>query len=172
MELFWELCTKYDIYPQIDACATKENTKCLTYIVKEDDALTCDFKRDVWCNPPHSKSEKFVRHLYNQWLRSGDISIMMILPTNTMSARYWHECIEGKAEYHPIQGRIKFLVNGKPSEHQSRNAYVCVIWRKRNIAPDMNDNICKRIDRNYGTTADYMVTSSLSGTLGEVGLNL
>jgi hypothetical protein len=57
---------------------------------------------------------------------------MMILPTNTMSSKYWHECIEGITEYHPIKGRIRFLVDGKPSKHMSRNAYCVVIWRRFN----------------------------------------
>jgi len=56
---------------------------------------------------------------------------MMILPANTVSSQYWHDCIEGIAEYHPIKGRIRFLRDGKPSEYPSRNAYVVVIWRAR-----------------------------------------
>ena len=56
---------------------------------------------------------------------------MMILPTNTMSSKYFEECIEGSAEYHPIFGRIKFLIDGSVSKFPSRNAYICVVWRKR-----------------------------------------
>lgn len=58
------------------------------------------------------------------------MNIMMIIPTNTMSSGYWHNYIEKFAEYHPIKGRIRFLVDGKPSKHTSRNAYCVVIWRK------------------------------------------
>ena len=59
----------------------------------------------------------------------------MIIPANTISSNYWHEFIEGNAEYHPIRGRIKFLTpntlgNYEVSDFMSRNAYMCVIFRQ------------------------------------------
>lgn len=127
-ELYNELCKKYDVYPNLDVCANDENHKCVLYLT---DAEKQDWKDyDVWCNPPHSQNDRFVALCYFHW-QSKNRNVMMILPTNTMSTKYWHQCIEGKAEYHPIKGRIKFLVDGKPSEFCSRNAYVCIIWRAR-----------------------------------------
>lgn len=135
-ELFDNLCYQYRISPRLDVCANDLNSKCHWHIPKALDGLTLSWKTtdgyvDVWCNPPHSKNEEFVRKAYDQWMKNN-MNIIMILPANTCSSLYWHQCIQGNAEIHPIKGRIRFLVNGKPSEFPSRNAYICVIWRKRN----------------------------------------
>src|SRR5712692_2175859 len=141
-ELYEELCWKYNIHPLLDSSANKDNTKCELYITEEMDALKTEWlinypdgepynaRVDVWCNPPYSMTEEFVRRAHEQWTKHN-INIMMLIPANTMSSHYWHECIEGKAEYHPIKGRIRFLVDGKPTPHSSRNASVIVIWRKK-----------------------------------------
>ncbi len=127
-ELYDYLCETYEIYPKEDVAATKENKKCDNYFTEDYSAIDGIWYKDVWCNPPHSKNEAFVRKAYEQW-KLHNINIMMILPANTVSSQYWHDCIEGIAEYHPIKGRIRFLRDGKPSEYPSRNAYVVVIWR-------------------------------------------
>lgn len=126
-----ELIYHYNVRPKLDVAATRENRKCLEFFDKKADGLRYRWLVDVWCNPPHTRTEDFVRKALREW-QDHNIDIMMIIPTNTMSARFWHECIEGYTEYHPIEGRIKFLQHGKPSKQSSRNAYVCVIWRKRN----------------------------------------
>ena len=61
----------------------------------------------------------------------NDINIIMLIPANTCSSIYWHDFIEGNAEYHAVKGRIRFLRDGVPSEFMSRNAYMCVIFRKK-----------------------------------------
>jgi len=131
--VFDELCKKYNVKPTLDVCADELNTKCYEWfgIDKCDDALkyNWNFNRDIWCNPPHTKTELFVRKSYREWKEHGNFNIMMIIPTNTMSSHFWHEYIEGNAEYHAIRGRIRFLQDGKLAPHCSRNAYVCVIWR-------------------------------------------
>ncbi|UVF62466.1 DNA adenine methyltransferase [Nitrososphaeria virus YSH_922147] len=133
-ELLNYLQVTYDFYYLLDVASTKENFKGierLTDGLVEDWILNSNpLYTDVWCNPPHSKNEQFVRKAFEQW-QKHNINIMMLLPCNTQSSKYWHECIEGVAEYHPIKGRIRFLVDGKPSKHLSRNAYCVVIWRKK-----------------------------------------
>ena len=132
-ELFDFLNDRYGLKCTLDVACTRDNCITANRLVMED-ALKSEWVTgihfDVWCNPPHSKNEAFVRKAYEQW-RMNNINIMMILPANTVSSKYWHDCIEGIAEYHPIKGRIRFLRDGKPSEYPSRNAYVVVIWRKR-----------------------------------------
>ena len=84
---------------------------------------------DVWCNPPHSKTEKFVRKAVQQWAKHN-ISIMMIIPANSICTKYAEQCIEPHAEYHPIFFRPKFLRDGVASKDPSRNSYFVVIWRR------------------------------------------
>jgi phage N-6-adenine-methyltransferase len=128
-ELYDKLCSTYRIYPEIDVAATWENTKALWYHTKNDDGLEEDWMDDVWCNPPHSKTREFVIKAHEQWIKFN-INILMIIPINSICSHYfevfWHE-----VEVYPIFGRIRFVRDGKPSEHPSRNSYCVVIWRKR-----------------------------------------
>lgn len=134
------LCKRFKVWPKIDVAATKENRKCEFYFTKEHNALERDwvipitdemiYNYDVWSNHPHTLHAEFVEKAHQQWTRFN-ITIMMILPANCMRTRYWHDYIEDVTEYHAIPGSIRFLKDGKPTKDTSRNAYVCVIWRKR-----------------------------------------
>jgi len=132
LETYYALCDKFKVYPELDVACTALNCKCVEghYADHGIDGLGMDWTRTVWCNPPHSETKKLVRKAYEQW-QMHNITVMMTLPTNSMSAVYWHDCIEGKAESHAIKGRIRFLRDGRPANNPSRNAYVCVIWREK-----------------------------------------
>jgi len=133
-KLFVNLCMTYNVKPLVDYAADKQNKKCLLYFGKDKNALRYVWDKEGWINPPHTLSGDFVRKAYQSW-HDNNITLMMIIPTNTMSSQFWHECIERFAEYHAIKGRIRFLQHGKPAKYASRNAYVCVIWRKRDGIP-------------------------------------
>lgn len=145
--LFNELCAEYNFSPKLDVFATKENTKCKYFFTLEHDAFTHDWISpegvvDVWFNPPHNKklidgkyksqTELAVRKAFEQWIKHG-MGIMCIIPANAMCTKFAKECIEGKAEYHPIFKRPTFLVNKEKAKDSSRNGYFCVIWRRSNM---------------------------------------
>ena len=135
-ELYVRMCMNYKINPQLDAAARSHNHLCLDYLTDalHQEWLANGSKVDVWCNPPHSLNEEFVRRADHQH-KKHDINIIMIIPTNCQSAKFWHEIIEDeitvKVENHPILGRPKFLKNHRPTKDSSRNAYRVIIWRKR-----------------------------------------
>ena len=135
--LYQHLCEKYNIYPEIDVAASFENKKCECFLSEHENALEVDWKDnyfgkeiiDVWCNPPHSKNEEFVKKAYNEWV-TQNITIMMILPANALCTNYAENWIEPFAEYHPINRSFcKFLYHGKEKD-SSRNGYFVIIWRK------------------------------------------
>jgi len=129
-ELYNYLCLKYKIHPQMDVAATRENSKCKYSLVKENSALEIDWIYESWCNPPHSLNEEFVKKAYNEWAKHN-ITIMMILPANSLCTNYAEHWIEPYTEYHPINRRFcKFLYQGEEKD-SSRNGYFVVIWRKR-----------------------------------------
>ncbi len=128
--LYHRLCEKYYIQPWYDVAATYENKKCTYCYTKETDGLSQMWIRDVWCNPPHSLTEEFVKKADGQWL-THNINIIMIVPANAICAHYFDDILEEHAKYHRIPGRITFLRNGRPSKYPSRNGYFVVIWRKR-----------------------------------------
>lgn len=128
-EVFGKLCQTYNINPYLDTCATYQNHKLPHYYTKEFNALFNQWPVDSWCNPPHSKTEQFVRKAFLEW-KINNINIIMIIPTRCMSAKFWFDCIEGFAEYHPIERRIHFKQNGK-DVGPAMQAYVCVLWRSK-----------------------------------------
>jgi len=139
-ETYHHLCEIYRVNPQVDVACTTLNCKCSEgyYADQNIDGLTIDWTKTVWCNPPHSETEKWVRKAHEQW-QNHNVTVMMTLPANSMSSRYWHDCIEGKAEYHAVKGRLRFLKDGKPTSNLSRNAYVCVIWRQNSTNVSKGD---------------------------------
>ena len=131
--IYEDLIKKYGIIPKLDVCATKENTKCNFFITKEESALEVLWPMDAWCNPPHSKTEAFVKKANNEHV-IGNINIMMIVPANAICAHFFDLVFNTNpmVEYYRIPGRIRFLQHGKPAPNSSRNGYFVVLWRKRN----------------------------------------
>lgn len=132
-ELFDHLRYKYDIFPLLDVAANVNNSKTQFHL---HDALHQEWVLgkeivDVWCNPPHSKTEEFVLRAENQWLKYG-MNILMIVPANSICASYFDSIFRlNHARYYRISGRPQFLRDGRPSKFPSRNSYFAVVWRKR-----------------------------------------
>ncbi|MCW4040550.1 MAG: phage N-6-adenine-methyltransferase [Candidatus Bathyarchaeota archaeon] len=127
-EVYDELCERFNIRPVLDVCTTRKMSKCKKFFTK--DATSKNWTESVWCNPPHSRTKDFVLKAEAEWFRNN-IDIMMLVPANSVCAGYFDKILdEGHATYHRLSGRIRFLVDGKPSEYPSRNAYFVVIWRR------------------------------------------
>ena len=62
-ELFEYLRYKYRFFPILDVCATKENSKCHSYYMKEDNGLNKSWHKKNWCNPPHSEIDLCFKNL-------------------------------------------------------------------------------------------------------------
>lgn len=125
-ELYQYLVDKYDISPSLDVASNEYNTKCLFRL---KNGLTDEWVYTSWCNPPHSLNEEFVKRAYDQWVKHN-ITIMMILPANSLCTNYAENWIEPFAEDHPINRKFcKFLYKGQKKD-SSRNGYRVVIWRE------------------------------------------
>ncbi len=135
-KLIERLEQQYGLLFEMDAAAIEENSKCISFL---SDALHQEWGRlygakvDVWCNPPHSLNEKFIKRADTQH-KEHNINICMIVPTNCQSMPTWHRLIENETrvitENHPLLKRPKFFKNGRKTKHPSRNAYRVIIWRK------------------------------------------
>ena len=126
-DLYERLCNLYSIKPLLDVAANDSNTKC-EYHLK--DGLHDEWHFDSWCNPPHTKTLHFIQRAEAQHIKHN-INILMIVPANTISTQAWHRYIEDKREYHAIYQRPTFWKNGRRSKFPSRNAYICIVWRKQ-----------------------------------------
>ena len=142
-ELFERMENNYGLDFQLDSAATKKNTKCMLFLhnalYQEWQIYPPDgcpgYSVDVWCNPPHSLNEEFIKRADAQH-KKYNINICMIVPTNCQSMVTWHKLIENELEVitenHPLLKRPTFLKNKRKTEHNSRNAYRVIIWRKSN----------------------------------------
>ena len=119
--------------PRLDVACNFENCKCYEgiFLAFEFDWIGhSGNKLDVWCNPPHSKTESFVKRADEQW-KKHNINILMIVPANSICAHYFDDVFDNNhASYYRISGRPQFLRNGKVSKFPSRNSYFVVIWKK------------------------------------------
>lgn len=93
---------------EVDAAATKENTKCRGFFCEESDALTQEWHgHSIWCNPPYSKAKQFTqKFLQGRW---GAI----LLPVR--SDRLWFQEALGSVNIRAcwITGRLHFGDSGK-----------------------------------------------------------
>lgn len=107
----WE--TPQDLYDalnkefrfQVDAAATKENSKCGDYWSKESNALfqEWDYFR-IWCNPPYSQWQKFVAKA----AESTNLSVLLLPSRTDTKAFHAHIYKNPRVEIRFIKGRLKF----------------------------------------------------------------
>lgn len=93
----------------LDVAATKENTKCVEFFTKEDDALKQDWSgRICWCNPPYSNIASFAKHFSDNSYKGA-----MLVPSRTDTKWFhsyiWYDCQPREGvRIHFIKGRLKF----------------------------------------------------------------
>ena len=95
----------------LDACASKENNKCLKYFTKEENSLNQSWNfnnSNVWCNPPYGREIKsWIKKAYEESL-SG-ITVVMLVPARTDTS-WWHDyCMKGHIKF--LRRRLKFSNN-------------------------------------------------------------
>ena len=92
---------------KLDVCATEKNSKCKLFFTKEDDALTKNWNKNFWMNPPFSRNlKKWVQKAYEE-SQKGVIGVL-ILPVRS-NTNWWHKyIIDTKAEVRFLKGEIKF----------------------------------------------------------------
>jgi len=126
-DLYYDSCRKFNIFPTLDVCATKKNTKCKNYITEQEDSLLFQWEETFFMNPPYSRVSEFMKKAYYQHLKHNvEGMILIFAKTDT---KFWHSFIEGKAEVHFIKGRIKFLKNGFKTKNSAPYPSCFVIYR-------------------------------------------
>jgi len=130
--LYEKLCAMYDFEPTLDVCCTLDNQKCAFGIYegslhKEWELQGWGHTRG-WCNPPHTKTAEFVAKAELEFVNNY-FQTMMIVPANFGGTSTFHKYVEGKREYHFIEGRPVFLKNGRKTKYPSRNSYIVILWK-------------------------------------------
>lgn len=107
---FFCICN-YEFRYMFDAAASDFNTKCDTYITKEQNSLVQLWHKmgnSVWLNPPYSRG-MVPAFLEKCWLESQKgITVTALVHTCT-DVKYWGDWVWDKAaEVRHVSGRLKF----------------------------------------------------------------
>jgi len=133
------ICENYNVNPIIDACATKDNAKCLEYITPEMDLFKQKLKDDFWMNAPYRKKgwqtnnkgkqnefrrfnytgiEDFIKFAHDQhflWNVTGTLLLFSNISSSDYFKRYIGETpqdrIDNEVEVYFYPNRINFLDN-------------------------------------------------------------
>jgi len=90
----------------LDACATKENTKCKKFFTPEVNGLAQDWNGTVWCNPPYGREvNKWVKKAHESYRQGA--TVVMLLPSRT-DTKWIHKYVFGSAQIIFLKGRLKF----------------------------------------------------------------
>ena len=109
-ELFGPLNDRYGF--TIDAAAAPHNAQLPRFWTKDDNGLAQSWAGErVWCNPPFSALEAWVR---KAWAERDDTSlIVMLLPANRTEQPWWHTYVEPFRDRDEWDLRCEFLP-GRP----------------------------------------------------------
>lgn len=92
----------------LDVAACKQSHWAPRYFTKADDGLKQRWFGRVWCNPPFSILEPWLRKTWQEW-RSGRVElVVMLLPTRTEQP-WWHRLVEPKRDLRSSPLRSRFL---------------------------------------------------------------
>jgi site-specific DNA-methyltransferase (adenine-specific) len=116
--------------PLIDTCSNIFNPKCKLFFTIREDALTKPWDKDFYMNPPYSKIKQFIRYAYEQH-QTYNVNGLVLTYAKT-DTKWFHKYVQGKAEIHFIEGRIKFLdYYGRPTSNNAPYPSMWVIYRKK-----------------------------------------
>jgi len=104
----------------IDVAAQPHNAKRPCFYSPVEDGLTQPWSGErVWCNPPFSSIEPWVRKAWTEWDHAdGPSVIVMLLPANRTEQRWWQELVEPFRDkghgFHVefLPGRMRFIRAG------------------------------------------------------------
>jgi phage N-6-adenine-methyltransferase len=114
-EVFDPLHTRFGF--TIDAAALPRNAKLARFWTPDDDALVQPWAGErVWCNPPYSDIEPWVRKAHDEWRlrRPGESLgaaelIVMLVPANRTEQGWWQRQVEPYRRERRLDFRVEFL---------------------------------------------------------------
>lgn len=104
IKLFTPINDEFNL--ELDVCANNENHKLNSFFVKEDNALSKDWKGNCWMNPPFCKDlGKWVKKAHSETQKHGGTKVCLIpVRSNT---KWWAEVVKD-AEVRFINGEVNF----------------------------------------------------------------
>ena len=128
-ELFKLGCDFFGHSPQLDVCATAENSLCKYHYSEQALTKPFDCPAGFWCNPPYSDLKTWIRKCYLEHVKHNVSGLMLVFAKTDTAA--FHDYVFGKAELLFIRGRIHFYDNGIPSKNPAPYASCFIFFRRK-----------------------------------------
>jgi len=129
-ELFKLGCDFFAHEPQLDVCATAQNSLCKYHYNKEINSLSKDFDIPFFCNPPFSDLKKWIRKCYMEHVKHN-VSGLMLCFAKTDTAAFHDYVFGGKAEILFLRGRIHYYDKGIRSKNPSPYPSCFIFYRQK-----------------------------------------
>jgi DNA N-6-adenine-methyltransferase (Dam) len=127
----------------IDVAACLESHCAAAWIDHRANGLLCGWRGRVWCNPPFSDIEAWVKKAWAEHDSGRTTVIAMLLPANRTEQPWWQQHIESRRDDYSLAhglftyflaGRVKFGFPGNPlGTGVGSPPFGCVllVWRKQ-----------------------------------------
>lgn len=86
----------------------------------------------MFCNPPFSEKDKWIRKAHDEVQNGNCPIVVMVLPTNSMSAAVWDDVIYPNYKFDVLRGRVSFVdpTTGKPATGNNSGTTIVYFWKK------------------------------------------
>lgn len=131
--LFDQLNSRFNF--TVDVAAIENNCKvfsCLNPIFYNDGLKESWKNERVFCNPPFSQKDLWIKKAYEETINGECPLCIMILPSSVENKVY-HEYIFNKNIYwEPLQGRVSFIDprTKKPKLGNTHGTIIVYFWKK------------------------------------------
>lgn len=94
----------------LDVAAAPHNARCPDYYTRSDNGLAQPWHGSVWCNPPYSGLDGWLRKAWLEWHRpAGPRRIVMLLPANRSEQPWWQSWVEPYRDRNGSPLAVRFL---------------------------------------------------------------
>jgi phage N-6-adenine-methyltransferase len=86
----------------------------------------------VFCNPPFSDKAAWINKAHEEVQNNNCPLVVMILPTNSMSASFWDDVIYPNYKFDVLRGRVQYIhpITKKPAAGNNSGTTVVYFWKK------------------------------------------
>ncbi len=135
-DLLFKAIQDFNLKPELDVCATRDNHKFKYFITPTENALTKEWNKDFFMNPPYDQVKEFMAYAFEQHKKHNVDALILV--NAKVDTKWFNKYVFDQktkkfiAEFYPIEGRIKFIDNGKVSSNSAPYPSCWIIFRKKN----------------------------------------
>jgi phage N-6-adenine-methyltransferase len=129
-----DYCTPDNLFKKLDAvfnfnldvAASRSNAKCQFYHTINDSALECEWGGRVWCNPPFSQKEAFLKQAIAS--RNSAEVICVLVPNSARESKWFREYAMQATEIINLYPRVNYCLDGEERKGVSFGSCLLVYY--------------------------------------------